>query len=512
MSRREQRKSNIKLTLALGVTFAYSKRDVGPSSPIRLGEARLPEIALSGIPVPTYDRGRLEPAIVHVGVGGFHRAHLAVYVHELAARGCGWGIVGLGLLAGDAEMAAALSGQDCLYTLIEKDGGEHSAQVIGSITRFVHAPPGLDEPVAELIAASATSILSLTVTESGYAEPSETERAAGQLTTFDRIAAALAIRRDRNAGPITILSCDNVPGNGDAARGAMLAAAARLDRALPAWVDENCTFPNSMVDRITPATSPEDREWLRDSAGIEDGWPVVSESFRQWVMEDDFAADRPPWEDAGALFTDRIDDWEQYKLRMLNAGHSGIAYLAALAGITYVHEAMAVPELRTFLEGLLHREAIPALVEIPGHPPDEYAASVLERFANAGVRDQIARLCIDGSAKFPTFLIPTVEWQLERGGPIDRAATALAGWARYLAVVDAEQQAFDAAGDAARRHAADAVADPVAFLSYEAVFTPAVRSSERFRSAFAAGYEQVAAEGPIAAMSAASGMQSTGGG
>jgi mannitol 2-dehydrogenase len=259
-----------------------------------------------------------------------------------------------------------------------------------------------------------------------------------------------------------------------------------------------------MVDRITPATAPEDREWLRDSAGIVDGWPVVSEPFRQWVMEDDFAADRPPWEDAGALFTDRIDDWEQYKLRMLNAGHSCMAYLAALAGITYVHEAMAVPAVRRFLEGLLHREAIPTLVEIPGHPREDYAGSVLERFANVGVRDQIARVCIDGSAKFPTFLIPTIERQMEYGGPVERAATALAGWARYLGVVDPEQQAFDAGGEAARRYAAEATADPLAFLAYEAVFPPAVRSSPRFRSAFAAAYERIAADGAIAAMEAGS--------
>jgi mannitol 2-dehydrogenase len=466
---------------------------VGRSSPIRLGQARLDEIARGGIPVPTYDRARLRPAIVHVGVGGFHRAHLAVYVHELASRGSGFGIVGLGLLPGDAEMAAALGGQDCLYTLIEKDGGEPSAQVIGSITRFVHAPAGKDAAAAELIAAPGTAILSMTITESGYAEPS---------TTFDRIATALAVRRDRAAGPITILSCDNVPRNGDAARDAMLSAAARLDPALAEWVERHCTFPNSMVDRITPATSAEDREWLRDSAGIDDGWPVVSEPFRQWVMEDDFAADRPSWEEAGAQFTDRIHDWEQYKLRMLNAAHSCIAYLAALAGITYVHEAMAVPALRTFLEGLLHREAMPSLAPIPGHPREDYAASVLDRFANVGVRDQIARVCMDGSAKFPTFLIPTIEWQLEQGGPVERAATALAGWARYLAVVDPGQQAFDANGEAARRYAAEATADPVAFLAYEAVFPPAVSASPRFRAAFADAYGQVAADGPIVAMQA----------
>jgi mannitol 2-dehydrogenase len=262
-----------------------------------------------------------------------------------------------------------------------------------------------------------------------------------------------------------------------------------------------------MVDRITPATAPDDRDWLRETAGIDDSWPVVSEPFRQWVMEDDFARGRPSWEDAGAVFTDRIHDWEQYKLRMLNAGHSSIAYLAALVGITYVHEAIEVPDLRTFLEGLLRLEAIPTLVEIPGHSREDYAESVLERFANVGVRDQIARVCIDGSAKFPTFLIPTIERQLESGGPIHRAATALAGWARYLGVVDPAQQAPDADGDVAREYAAQAMADPVAFLEYEAVFPQPVRSSARFQEAFVAGYEQIAGGGPIAAMSAASATQ-----
>jgi mannitol 2-dehydrogenase len=484
---------------------------VGTATPIRLGEAQLAEIARTGIPVPTYDRARLEPAIVHVGVGGFHRAHLAVYAHELASQGGAWGIVGLGLLAADAFMAEALGGQDCLYTLIEK-GSEPSAQVIGSITRYVHAPAGHDAAVSELIAAPATLILSLTVTESGYAEPSEQDRETSERPTFDRIASGLAFRRDRGAGRITILSCDNVPRNGDAARAAMLSAAARLDPTLPGWVEEHCTFPNSMVDRITPATAPDDRDWLRDSAGIIDSWPVVAEPFRQWVMEDDFAAGRPSWEDAGALFSDRIHDWEQYKLRMLNAGHSCIAYLAALAGITYVHEAMAVPPLRAFLESLIGCEAIPTLVEIPGHPREDYAESVFERFANVGVRDQIARVCIDGSAKFPTFLIPTIQSQLERGGPIERAATALAGWARYLVVVDPERQAFDADGDTARRYAADAADDALAFLEYRAVFPDEVRSSPRFRSAFAAAYERIAGGGPIAAMGAALAGDAAGGG
>jgi mannitol 2-dehydrogenase len=469
---------------------------VGVATAIELRQDHLAAIRRRGVPVPTYDRGRLAPRIVHVGVGGFHRAHLAVYAHELASAGGDWGIVGLGLLPHDAEMKAALSSQDHLYALIEKGNGEPSAEVIGSIVGFVHGPPGEEAAVAELIAAPTTAILSMTVTEAGYAEPT----AGGEPTTFDRIAAALAVRRDRAAGPLTVLSCDNLPGNGAAAQAATLAAAARAGDGLEAWVREHCSFPNSMVDRITPVTADADRAWLRDRAGVSDRWPVVAEPFRQWVVEDRFAAGRPTFEDVGALFTDRVHDWELYKLRMLNAGHSSMAYLSALAGIIFVHEAMAMPAVTRYLEDLLQREAVPTLVAIPGHPPEDYATTVLERFGNSGVRDQIARLCLDGSAKFPTFLIPTIAAQLERDGPIERAATALAGWARYLGVVDPARQAFDASGDAARRHAANALDDPVAFLEYDAVFPPALATSERFRDAFAEAYRRIAEDGPVAAM------------
>jgi mannitol 2-dehydrogenase len=472
---------------------------VGGLLPISLSQAHLADIAQRGVSVPGYDRARLAPRIVHIGVGGFHRAHFALYTHELAAAGGDWGIAGLGLLPQDAEMASALGAQDHLYTLIEKGNGEPCAEVIGSIIRFVHAPPGRDADVADLIAAPTTSVLSLTVTEAGYGEPSP-ELAATGTSTFDRIARALAARRERAAGPLTILSFDNMPGNGTAARQATMSASARLDAELAAWVQENCTFPNSMVDRITPVTTDADRDWLLDSRGIDDRWPVVAEPFRQWVVEDDFAAGRPPWEDAGAIFTDRVHDWELYKLRMLNAGHSCMAYLAALAGITFVHEAMAVPAIQSFVDALLHREAMPTLVAIPGHPREDYIASVLERFANGGVRDQIARLCIDGSAKFPTFLIPTIARQLELNGPVERAATALAGWARYLGVVDPADQAPDAGAETARRYAAAAIGEPLAFLDYEAVFPAALRASVPFRAAFAESYRRIVEYGPLAAM------------
>jgi mannitol 2-dehydrogenase len=468
--------------------------------PIRLNQAHLGEIARAGTPVPDYDRTRLQPGIVHVGVGGFHRAHLALYTHRVAAAGGDWGIVGLGLTPQDAGMRDVLQRQDNLYTLVERGPGEPAVEVIGSIVGYVHAPPGDDDAVTELIATPSTAILSLTITEAGYGEPVE-----GRPTAFDRIAAALAVRRAREGGPLTILSCDNLPGNGAVARRAAVSAAERLGGDLGDWVQERCTFPNSMVDRITPMTSDADRAWLRDVHGIDDGWPVVAEPFRQWVIEDAFAAGRPAWEDDGALFTDRVHDWELYKLRMLNAGHSSMAYLCALEGIVYVDEAMATPEVRTFVEDLLLREAVPTLAEIPGYPREEYVASVLERFQNTGVRDQIARLCIDGSAKFPTFLLPTIAAQLERGGPIDRAATALAGWARYLGVVEPAEQSFDAGGELARRHASAALRDPAAFLDYAEVFGPELRDDDRFRTAFAAAYDRIDRHGPLAAMIAAGG-------
>jgi mannitol 2-dehydrogenase len=255
-----------------------------------------------------------------------------------------------------------------------------------------------------------------------------------------------------------------------------------------------------MVDRITPQTTDADRAWLRDRVGIEDGWPVVCEPFRQWVLEDTFAAGRPRFEDVGVLFTDRVHDWELYKLRMLNATHSCLAYLMALAGVVYVDEAIAMPEVRGYLERFLRDEAIPTLDEISGHPAAEYAETVLVRFSNTGVRDQVARLCIDGTAKFPTFVIPTVERQLELGGPVECAALALAGWARYLGTVPAAERAPDSQGARSAELAAEARDDPLVFLELDLVFTPRLRESERFADAFAQAYRGVAARGPLAAI------------
>jgi mannitol 2-dehydrogenase len=255
-----------------------------------------------------------------------------------------------------------------------------------------------------------------------------------------------------------------------------------------------------MVDRITPQTTDADRAVLRDEFGIDDGWPVVTEPFRQWVLEDSFAAGRPAFENVGVLFTNSVHDWELYKLRMLNATHSCMAYLMAIAGVVYVDESIAIPAVRQYLERFLSTEAIPTLTDIPGHPAADYARTVLGRFENTGVRDQIARLCIDGTAKFPTFLIPTVERQLELDGPVECAALALAGWARYLATVPAAERAYDPHADQAATFAVRSLDDPRAFLEFDQVFTPHLRESSRFGDAFAAAVTALAEHGSVGAM------------
>jgi len=264
-----------------------------------------------------------------------------------------------------------------------------------------------------------------------------------------------------------------------------------------------------MVDRITPATSNEDREWLLASTGIIDRWPVVSEPFRQWILEDNFAGGRPAWGSVGALFTDRLHDWELYKLRLLNAGHSSVCYLSALAGIEFVHEALETPVIRKFLTNLLYREVLPTLPEIPGFPREKYIVSVVERFSNRGVCDQIKRICLDGSAKMTKFLVDTMVAEIERDGPVNAIAAATAGWARYLSAVDIKQQASDASGEAARRYAARAAeaSDPAVFLEYDEVFPRAVRDSERFCAAFSAAYKRIVEQGPMAAMEATLGPE-----
>jgi mannitol 2-dehydrogenase len=459
---------------------------------LRLSASNLQAIEGRGIPVPHYDRAALSSRILHIGVGGFHRAHLARYVDELAERGGNWGIRGIGLLDVDRRIADVLASQDYLYTLIERDGNGSYPRIVGSIVDYRLVSGDLDA-FAQQVANPDVAILSLTITEGGYSLDKPNP-------TIEAIVTALDARRASGGSPLTILSCDNLPGNGKVAREAITRVSETRSNDLVRYLETSCTFPNSMVDRITPQTTDADRAWLQEAFGVEDGWPVVSEPFRQWVLEDSFAAGRPQFEDVGVLFTDRVHDWELYKLRMLNATHSCLAYLMAIAGVVYVDEAIATPAVRQYLERFLSTEAIPTLTEIPGYPAADYARTVLGRFENTGVRDQIARLCIDGTAKFPIFLIPTIERQLELDGPVKCAALALAGWARYLATLPAAERAFDPQGDRAATFAVRSFEDPRAFLEFDQVFTPRVRESSRFGDAFADASAALAEHGSIGAM------------
>ena len=402
----------------------------------RLSNAALPQIT---VPKPTYNRDAVTDGIVHIGVGGFHRAHEAVYLDDLLGQGKAieWGICGVGLLPHDTLMRDALVPQDGLYTVVTRDAGGDQARVIGSLTRYLLAP---EDPAAVLsiLAAPTTRIVSLTITEGGYT----IDDPARPAIAFDFLTQALARRRDRGTAPFTVLSCDNVQHNGDVARQALLTFAGRRDPALADWIGQHVTFPNSMVDRITPQTTDADRELVRAEFGIEDAWPVVCEPFRQWVIEDEFCNGRPPLEDAGAQMTSDVQPYERMKLRLLNAGHSALGYLGWLAGFRTIDRVASDPQFQAFLSRLWNDEVTPLLPPVPGINLDDYKTTLLARFANPRIGDQVARICLDGSAKMPKFLLPSVHEQLARGYVPRLLTLAVAGWFRYLSGTDEQGQAI----------------------------------------------------------------------
>ena len=469
----------------------------------------------SEIAVPTYDRRSLRGGIVHVGVGGFHRSHLATYIDDLCRAGCqDWAIVGTGILPGDAAMADALGSQDHLYSLITRSASTESVEVIGSIIAYHHASPSR-EVLVEQIADPATQIVSLTVTEGGYPVDDTTGRyvpdsnVAGPESAFGLIARGLDMRRRHGGGPLTVMSCDNVMSNGSTARVATLGEAARISDGLHAWVSESATFPNSMVDRITPATADADREWLAQRFGLLDRWPVVTEPFRQWVIEDSFAGDRPPLEDVGVIVTGDVEPYEVMKLRLLNAGHSCLAYLGALEEIKTVDAAIANPALGKFVAAYLEREATPVLPPVANVDIPRYTASLVDRFANPRIGDQIARLCLDGSSKLPKFVLPTLRAQLATGGPVALSALALAGWCEYLNGVTQNGTPIDHADDPlldrALAHARASRSDPAAFLAFSEVFGTDLAQPGRFREAFVHAVNALRTQGVGPAVDAALG-------
>ncbi len=466
-----------------------------------LNEATLAALAET-VPVPGYDRRRVTPGIVHIGVGGFHRAHQAMYVDRLMndGRALEWGITGVGVLPHDRRMKEVLDAQDGLYTLVLKHpDGMLEPRVIGSIVEYLLAPDD-PEAVIEKMASGETRIVSLTITEGGYNVHAVTgefdagnaavarDLRPGQVpaTVFGLVTEALVRRRERGLTPFTVMSCDNIQGNGDVAR-RMFSAFARIrDSDLGAWLESAVPFPNCMVDRITPVTTDDDRALIADRFGIEDGWPVVCEPFAQWVLEDSFGDGRPPFEEAGVQLVDDVEPYELMKLRLLNGGHQAIAYLGFLAGHRYAHEVCGDPLFVRFLLDYMDREATPTLAPVPGVDLDDYKHTLIERFANPQVRDTLARLCAESSDRIPKWLLPVVRHQLSTGGEMERSALVVAAWARYAEGVDEQGepiQVVDRVRETVMQAAARQGADPTAFLAQRDLFGDLI-DDERFVAAY----------------------------
>lgn len=468
-----------------------------------LGADRLADLA-DRVPVPTYDRKRVVPGIVHLGVGGFHRAHQARYVDDLMNRGLAldWGIVGVGLLPQDARMRDVLQAQDGLYTLVEKEpGGELRPRVVGSIVDYLFAP---DDPEAVLrrMTDPAIRIVSLTVTEGGYHvnqttgefDPSDpdvrADLAPGAVprTAFGYVVEALARRRAAGVPPFTVMSCDNIQGNGHVAGRMIGAFAALRDPELAAWIAAEVAFPNSMVDRITPVTTDDDRDLLAMRFGVDDGWPVVCEPFSQWVLEEHFPQGRPPLEEAGVQVVADVEPYELMKLRLLNVGHQALCYLGYLAGYRYAHEVSRDRLFVDFVLGYMEHEGTPTLAPVPGVDLASYRRELVERFANPHIRDTLARLCAESSDRIPKWLVPVIRHQLDHDGEVRRAALVVAAWARYAEGVDEHGdpiEVVDRRRDEVMARAAQQRDDPLAFLRDPDLFGDLV-DRPRFTEPYAA--------------------------
>ncbi len=454
---------------------------------------RLNAQALEGlgtqVAVPAYDRSTVRTGIVHFGVGGFHRAHQAMYLDRLLEQGSGteWGICGVGTMPGDRRMADALREQDGLYTLVVKHAdGSLDARVIGSIIDYLYAP---DDPEAVLavMAAPTTRIVSLTITEGGYHfhpstgeldpdDPSlqaDLRPGATPGSVFGFIVEALARRKASGTPAFTVMSCDNIQGNGDVAH-RMITAFARLkDPDLADWIEEHVPFPNSMVDRITPVTTDADRERVAEEFGVEDAWPVMTESFTQWVLEDHFPQGRPPYEKVGVQLVDDVTPYELMKLRLLNASHQALCYLGYLAGYRYAHEVCQDQLFTDFLLGYMAHEGEPTLQPVPGVDLTAYEHQLIERFANPEIQDTLARLCAESSDRIPKWLVPVIREQLAANGPVERSALVVAAWARYAEGVDEQGRPIeivDRLRDKLTERASRQRDEPLAFLQDTSLF------------------------------------------
>jgi mannitol 2-dehydrogenase len=468
---------------------------------------------------PDYDPASVTSGIVHFGVGNFHRAHQALYIDKLLGRGLAldWSICGVGVLPGDVRMRDALVEGDMRYTLVERyPDGAAPARSVASITQYLFAPDN-PEAVFEKLADPSVRIVSLTITEGGYNIDDETgsfladtpavqaDLAPGAVpsTVFGIVVEGLRRRRERGIAPFTVMSCDNLPGNGHVARGSFTAFADQLDPALAAWITAEVRFPNSMVDRITPVTTDDVRAWIGETYDAHDAWPVASEGFTQWVLEDDFPLGRPPYEQVGVQLVSDVTPYEHLKLRLLNATHQAMAYFGYLMGYRYAHEASTDPAIAHLLNSWMRDEAAPTLEPVPGVDVEEYESNLMERFANPYVRDTLLRLATDGADRIAKFVLPVVQDRLASGESIELGAAIVASWAAFARGIDEsgetipfiERQA-EAVARAVARQSDD---DPVGFLRDKLIFGD-LADDPVFAEAFTRIYRDILSRGSRAAL------------
>ena len=488
------------------------------------GDLRLSNASLDRLPSqirrPGYDRSRVRPGIVHLGIGAFHRAHQAVMIDDLLAAGAtDWGIVGASLRSSDTR--DALAPQDNLYTVAVRSGAGTEHRIVGSVLETEVARENPARLIARM-ADPATRIVSLTVTEKGYCHTPQTGELDEQhpdivhdLKNPDQprsaagfIVAALSRRKAAGMAPFTVLSCDNLPANGVTVKRILHRFADLQSRELGKWIAGNVAFPSTMVDRIVPETTNDDRASVSSALGMVDAWPVVTEPFTQWIVEDRFPTGRPDLAAAGAQFVSDVTPFEHMKLRLLNGSHSALAYLGYLAGYETISATIAVPHFAAFARQLMEDSAV-TLTMPAGTDLATYHNSLLERFANPALHHRNWQIAMDGSQKLPQRLLGTVRDRLQRDLPIDTHALAIAGWMRYVTATDEQGRKIDvrdpfAAELAATATAAGPVADRLApaLLDVSSVFG-ALGSDPRVRAAVTKALARLYELGAQRAVSAA---------
>lgn len=477
----------------------------------------------SAVSMPNYDRSRLQTKIVHLGFGAFHRAHQGLFTDEIARKSdSDWGYCEVNLFGGK-ELIKQLREQDHLYTVTEKGADKTEVKVSGSVCESLH--PSLDgkDAVLEKMAEPQVAIVSMTITEKGYcSDPStgllensnpliinDLANPTQPTSAIGYIVQALRLRRDRRLTPFTVMSCDNVQENGHVAKAAVMGYVNLLDKELARWIEENVTFPCTMVDRIVPAATEETLTEIAELLGVEDPCGIACEPFRQWVIEDNFVAGRPNWDLAGAEFVEDVIPFEEMKLRMLNGSHSFLAYLGYLGGYAHISDTMTNPAYKKAALELMLEEQAPTLSMPEGTDLTAYATLLIDRFTNPSLKHQTWQIAMDGSQKLPPRMLNSIIDHIENGSDFKRLAMGVAGWMRYVSATDEQEKAIDVRDPLAEKlksicdqHGLN-VSVVTALMMEESIFCPELVKNEQFVSDIQTAYStliELGAKDAVAAL------------